>query len=388
MGIPQRECLDTNFVSSVGPFVDRFEREVAARVGTRFGIATASGTAALHVALLVMRHRTGGRGAGASSLTFIAMSKPMPFATSAPGRCSWMPIRCIGKWTLAKCEVFWNRSANGATNALYNKRTGRRVRAILRRFTCWDIRWTWTPITELARKYKLKVIEDATECLGARYKGRPTGSLADIACFSFNGNKIITTGGGGMITTDNEAWAKRAKYLTTQAKDEPVEFIHGEIGYNYRLTNLQAAMGCAQLEQLDKYIAAKRRIAARYTRAFQDQPGLQSMREAPWADSVFWMYTLLVDSKDFGRDSRELLRRLEREKIQARPLWQPMHRSPAHKQTQAHHCEVAERLNREALSLPCSAGLSAEQQEKVIAVVTDSIKPPRPTPQKRETVPA
>jgi len=157
-------------------------------------------------------------------------------------------------------ECAWNKGE------LRNKTTGRRVRAVLPVHVLGhpvDL----DPILELARQYDLAVIEDATESLGTEYKGRRVGALGSLGCFSFNGNKLVTTGGGGMITTDNEAWAKRAKYLTTQAKDDPLEYVHNEIGYNHRLSNVQAAMGCAQLEKVDEFFIAKRRIAARYTEA-------------------------------------------------------------------------------------------------------------------------
>ena len=226
----------------------------------------------------------------------------------------------------------------------------------------------------LARKYQLPVIEDATESLGATYRGTPVGHLGDIACFSFNGNKILTTGGGGVIVTDNEAWATRARYLTTQAKDDPVEYIHHEIGYNYRLTNIQAAMGCAQMEQLDRYIMAKRTIAERYAAALGDI-GIVPMREAEWAHSIFWMFTVLIDEARFGSSWRALLRHLHAAKIQTRPLWEPLHRSKAHSGCQAYDCEIADHLHAQALSLPCSVGLTAEQQERVIAAIHGAAMP-------------
>lgn len=169
-----------------------------------------------------------------------------------------------------------------------------------------------------------------------------------------------------MLVTDNEAWACKAKYLTTQAKDDSLESVHGEIGYNYRLTNIQAAIGCAQLEQLDEYIAAKRRIAERYSEAMKDIRGLSPMKEASRAFSIFWMYTILVDKTQFSVDSRTLLRRLERAKIQTRPLWQPLHSSPVYKHIHTTNCSIAERLNQMALSLPCSVSLSVEEQTRVI----------------------
>jgi dTDP-4-amino-4,6-dideoxygalactose transaminase len=195
------------------------------------------------------------------------------------------------------------------------------------------------------------------------------GRLGDIACFSFNGNKVITTGGGGMLVTDNEAWATKARYLTTQAKDDPVEYIHNDIGYNYRLTNLQAAMGCAQLEQLDEYVAAKRRIAAAYTEQLRGLEGITPMREAPGAMSAFWLFAVLVDEGTCGFGSRKLMRHLAGQKIQTRPLWQPLHQSPAHGRCHTLGGAVAEHLHQTALCLPSSVGLRAEQQARVVTAI-------------------
>ncbi|MCH8053449.1 MAG: DegT/DnrJ/EryC1/StrS family aminotransferase, partial [Planctomycetes bacterium] len=176
------------------------------------------------------------------------------------------------------------------------------------------------PLLEVARTYGLTIIEDATESLGAEYKGRSVGRLGDIGCFSFNGNKIITTGGGGMLVTDLEEWAKQARYLSTHAKDDPVEYVHGTLGYNYRLTNLQAAMGCAQLEQLDAFVQKKRDIAREYTSALREVPGLTLPGEASWASRSSWLYTVLVDEARYGMNSRELLRSLGEQSIETRPL--------------------------------------------------------------------
>jgi perosamine synthetase len=261
---------------------------------------------------------------------------------------------------------FLDRGCERRNGALVNRTTGRRVRAIM------PVHVLGHPVDmdsvlELARRHALPVIEDATESLGARYHDRAVGHLGDVACFSFNGNKLITTGGGGMLVTDNEEFARRARYLTTQAKDDPIEYEHHEVGYNYRLTNVLAAMGVAQMEQLDEFVEAKRRIAACYADALRDVPGITTMKEAPWADSAFWMYTVLVDEAQFGMDSRALLRALGGHGIQSRPLWQPMHRSPAHAGSPPAHCPVADGLNRDALSLPCSVGLRESEQQVVIA---------------------
>jgi perosamine synthetase len=357
-----KECLDTNWVSSVGPFVDRFEKELAVFVGTRYAVSTVNGTAALHVALLVAGVQPGDE-VLVSSLTFIAPVNAIRYAGAWPVLMDAEP----DYWQMDAQKVadFLRKECQWRGGQLLNRATGRRIKAIL------PVHILGHPvhmehILELARKYGLIVIEDATESLGAKCQGRMVGHLGDIACFSFNGNKIITTGGGGMVVTDNEAWACKAKYLTTQAKDDAVEFVHGEIGYNYRLTNIQAAMGCAQLELLDEYITAKRRIAATYTEAFKDVPGIVPMHEATWATSIFWMYTVLVDANQYGMDSRALLHKLQTAKIQTRPLWQPAHRSPSQIGMQAYRCEVADWLNRKALSLPCSVGLKSSEQSRVI----------------------
>ena len=172
-----------------------------------------------------------------------------------------------------------------------------------------------------------------------------------------------------MILTDREDWAERARHLSTQAKVDAIEFVHGEVGYNYRMTNVLAAIGCAQLENLPAFVERKRAVAHRYTEAFAGLPGLEPMAEAPGARSIYWMYTILVDPVAYGMDSRALLQALGRLKIQARPLWQPMHLSPAHAQAQVLGGEVAARLNRMALSIPCSVGLTQADQARVIQAI-------------------
>jgi perosamine synthetase len=360
-----KECLDTNWVSSGGTFVDRFEKDLADYVGTEFAVATVNGTAALHVALLV---------AGVESddevlipaLTFIAPANTARYIGAWPVFIDVEPEY----WQIDPEKVvdFLEKGCRWRRGALVNKATRRRIRAILPVHILGHP-VDMDPIVAIARKYELIVIEDATESLGAQYKGRMVGHLGDIACFSFNGNKILTTGGGGMIVTDNEAWAQKAKYLTTQAKDDPIEYVHNEIGYNYRLTNLQAAMGCAQLEQLAEYIAAKRRIAATYTEAFVDLSGVTPMLEAAWAKSIFWMYTVLIDEDEYGMDSRTLMLKLREKKIQTRPLWQPLSDSPAHKNCVRYQVTIVPELQRKALSLPSSVGLAGEAQKRVVDAI-------------------
>jgi len=360
-----KECLDTNWVSSVGPFVDRFERELASYVGTRYAVATVNGTAALHIALLVAGVQPDDE-VLVSTLTFISPANAIRYVGGWPVFVDAEPEY----WQMDPQKVvgFLEKECQWRDGFLYNKTTGRRIKAILPVHILGHP-CDMDPILEIAH-----VIEDATESLGAKYKGRMVGHLGDIACFSFNGNKIITTGGGGMIVTDNETWAKRAKYLTTQAKDDPLEYVHNEIGYNYRLTNIQAAMGVAQLEKLEEHITTKRRIAETYTQTVRNIPGLTPMREAEWAFSIFWMYTILVDKAQCSVGSRDLLRALAKYKIQARPLWQPVHLSRAHQDGVLLDCPVAERLNRDAISLPCSVGLTDTDQQRVVEVITGEVQ--------------
>jgi len=365
-----KECLDSGWVSSAGPFVDRFEREVADYVGAGHAVAIVNGTAALHTSLLVAGVKPDDE-VLVSTLTFIAPVNTIRYAGAWPVLIDAEPAH----WQMDPQRVadFLDHECRWSDNELRNRRTGRRVKAILP-VNILGHPCDMEPIIAAARKYNLIVIEDATESLGADYKGRKAGNLADIGCLSFNGNKIITTGGGGMIVTDNAAWAERAKYLTTQAKDDPVEYVHHEVGYNYRLTNIQAALGCAQMEQMELVVAKKRDIADRYNAVLSELPGTSLMPEATWARSNFWMYTILIDEAIYGENSRAVMRRLASEGIQSRPLWQPMHQSPACRMFQVQGGEVAELLNRDALTLPCSAGLSFDEQGRVLDCLQAAVR--------------
>jgi perosamine synthetase len=361
-----KECLDSGWVSSVGSYVERFERMVAEQAGTRYAVATVNGTSALHISLLVAGVRPDDE-VLVSTLTFIAPVNAIRYAGAWPVFVDAEPAY----WQIdpERVQDFIERDCEWINNELRNRHTGRRVSAIVPVHILGHP-VDMEPILTIARKYDLKVIEDSTEALGSMYRGKSPGSCGDIGCFSFNGNKIITTGGGGMIVTDREDWAKRAKHLTTQAKDDPIEYIHGEIGFNYRLTNVLAAIGCAQMEQLGSYVAKKRSIAARYQHGFAGIAGLTPMKNASWAESTYWMYTILVDPVEFGMDSRQLLRVLELQKIQTRPLWQPIHLSPAHTvKVVAQSLPVAEHLADHALSLPCSVNLSEHDQDRVISAI-------------------
>ena len=362
-----KECLDTGWVSSVGPFVEQLEESVASYAGATHGVATSTGTAALHIALLVAGVKPDDE-VLVSDLTFIAPANAIRYANAWPVLIDAEPV--YWQMDVERAIDFLEKQCAWTGGNLVNKATNRLVRAIVPVHILGhpvDL----DPLIDVANKYGLAIIEDATESLGSEYRGRKTGNLAQIGCFSFNGNKIITTGGGGMIVTNDPAWAAKAKYLSTQAKDDPIEYVHKETGFNYRLSNVQAALGCAQMELLDDFIATKRSIAAEYAKGFADLAGVTMMPEASWARSIFWLNTVLIDEKDYGEDNRTLMKRLARRGIQARPLWEPLHRSQALKGMQCVGGKIADDLNRRALSLPSSVGMTQEQIQSVIAAVCE-----------------
>ncbi len=362
-----KECLDTNWVSSVGPFVDQFEEILARYTGTKFGVAASSGTAALHTALLVAGVQRDDE-VLISTLTFIAPANAVRYVGAWPVFVDVEPDH----WQMDPQRVvdFLDNDCYWRNGGLYNRASGRRVKAIIPVHILGHP-CDMEPILAIARKYGLVVIEDATESLGAKYKGQMVGKLGDIACFSFNGNKIITTGGGGMLVTDNEAWARKAKYLTTQAKDDPIEYIHNEIGYNYRLTNIQAAMGCAQMEKLPAYMQAKNRIASFYRENLAGVPGLQYYQAADWAKCTFWLSSVRVQPEIFGMDCRALMKALSKQGIQSRPLWHTLHDLQLFSNCHSLGGEIAGQLYRDVLSLPSSVGLSEADLQRVIQSVCD-----------------
>ena len=363
-----KECLDTGWVSSVGSYVTRFEESLASQVGAPNAVATVNGTAALHIALLVAGVQANDE-VITSSLTFIAPANAIRYAGAWPVFIDAEP----DYWQIdvAKVREFLTESCEQSEGEVRNTKTGRRVAALLPIHILGHPA-DMDPLRELAQEYGLRMIEDATESLGASYKGRKVGSLGDLACFSFNGNKLITTGGGGMLVTADQALAERARHLTTQAKCDAIEYVHDQVGYNYRLTNIQAGVGCAQMERLDEFVAIKRRIAERYREGLASVPGIRCMQEASWAFSVNWMFTITVDPAVCGHDSRDLMTHLSEQAIQTRPLWQPLHLSPAHQDAPKMACPVAEHLYANALSLPCSVGVDDEDIDRVIETIAAS----------------
>ncbi|MGB1287715.1 MAG: LegC family aminotransferase, partial [Aggregatilineales bacterium] len=311
-----KECLDTGWVSSVGSYVNKFEDDLAAYVGQPCAVATVNGTAAIHTALMTCDVQPDDE-VLVSTMTFIAPVNAIRYTGAHPVLVDCEP----DYWQMnpEKIVEFFQTQCTYRDGTLINNQTGRKITAII------PVHILGHPVAieaicDIAKDYNLKVIEDATESLGASYKGQKIGTFGDMACFSFNGNKLITTGGGGMIVTSDEALAHRARHLTTQAKHDALEYIHDEVGYNYRLTNLQAALGVAQLEQINSYIAKKLSIARKYNDALKNISGISPMQESPEADSVFWLYTVYINAEVYGMTARELLHKLHEEQIQTRPL--------------------------------------------------------------------
>lgn len=360
-----QECVATNWVSSVGPFVDRFEKTLAAELLTPYAVATVNGTAALHIALLIAGVKPGEE-VLVSDMTFIASVNAVRYAGAEPVFVDIEPTYL--QMDVGLVANFLDNQCLTKNGQVFNRVTGRRIAAIV------PVDVLGHPVDmdallEVARRYQLPVIEDAAESLGARYKNRPCGGLADIGCLSFNGNKTFTAGGGGMILTHREDWGKHARHLVTQAKSDVAEYIHDEVGYNYRLTNIQAAVGCAQLENKHSYIEKKRHIAARYQAAFAGRAGLRLLGESTDAFSSFWLSTVLVEPTKFGLTCRELRQKLRESKIESRPLWQPIHLNTPYRDCQRLGGHLAEQAYAHALSLPSSVGLSEPDQDRVIAAV-------------------
>ncbi len=355
------ECVSTNFVSSVGPFVERFEREFAQYVGARYAVACASGTAAIHIALRLL-HIADGDELAVSTLTFIASANPVLYER--------------GRVLLVDSErQTWNLDPELLAAELERRaRSGAAMPRAVEVVHILGQPAQIEPIDEACRRYDIPIIEDASEALGARwsegrFRGRQVGTVGRLGCFSFNGNKIITTGGGGMITTDDEALARRAKHLTTQARLPGREYRHDEIGYNYRLTNIAAAIGTAQLEQLDAFIAKKLAIADRYDAAFRDLPGVSLPPRAAGMSPTMWLYSVLIDPREFGCHRSEVIDELQRRGIQSRPIWSPLHTMPMFRDAGRLGGRVAEELFAGAISLPCSVGLGEDDQARVVDAV-------------------
>lgn len=346
------DTIDSTFVSSVGAYVDRFEVEMANYTGAERAVATVNGTAALHVAL-----RLANVGPGdlviTQPLTFVATCNAIAYCGAEPVFLDvdldtmGLSPAAVDAWLTEHARL----DADGICRTLIDPRT---IRACLPMHT-FGHPVHLDPLLEVCRRWGLVLIEDAAESLGSFYRGRHTGTIGQIGTLSFNGNKIITTGGGGMILTDH-ALGARAKHLTTTAKTpHPYEYVHDEIGYNYRLPNLNAALGCAQLEQLDGFIAAKRALAARYIQ-FLPQIGLTPIVEPEHACSNYWLNGVICEDAD-QRDA--LILSTNSAGVMTRPIWRLMHTLPAYRSSQRGSLVNSEWLAARVVNLPSSVHVAA-----------------------------
>ena len=355
-----QQCIETNFVSSVGPFVDRFETLVAAAAGTEVAVATNTGTAGLHAALVAV-------GVSRDDLvvvpgyTFIASANAVAMAGAVP----WLLDIDEESWTLdaARLSQVFDRDVERYEGIIRHKQTRRRVAAIM------PVHALGHPadleaIGDIARRYDVPIVADGAAALGATCRDHPVGGVgADFTVFSFNGNKTITAGGGGAVTGPDTALVKRVRHLTTTARAGEA-YTHDRIAFNYRMTNLQAAVGCAQMEQLAELVAAKRRIRDRYADAFAEIPGVASTPIVPWAESACWISGVAIVDRPISPTA--LVAGLKSDEVEGRLFWQPLHRQLPYADALSEPLAASDRLASRFVALPCSTGLSVKDQERVI----------------------
>ena len=351
-----KDCLDTNWVSSVGKYVNQFEKMLSSYIGVNHGVAVVNGTAAIHTALMVLGVGQGDK-VVVPTLTFIASVNPIVYCGAEP---------VFVDSSVDSLNIDPQKTVDKIERMVQADEKPKAVIAVHIFGHPADL----DPIVEVCRKYGIYLIEDATEALGSTYKGRPVGTLGDIACFSFNGNKLITTGGGGMLTTNNEEWAQKARYLSQQAKDDAIQFIHHNIGYNYRMTNIQAALGVAQFENIEFCLKSKRETAQYYRERFKDVPGITLNPEQSWATNCFWLYSILVEEAEFGLSSKALYRKLNERGIMARPFFYPIHRMPMYAKCDA-EIDTSNWLWERGINLPCSVGIKREQLDFVANAILE-----------------
>jgi perosamine synthetase len=364
-----QEAIETTWVSSAGPFVARFEEAVADWIGARHAVATVNGTAALHISLLVAGVQPDEE-VLVPALSFVATANAVSYCGAHP---VFMDVD-RESWNLdpEKLRNYLEEEATVQNGQTVNQRTGRRIRAVLP-VQLLGHPADMDPILEVARRFGLAVIEDACQALGALYKGRPAGCLGDVACFSFNGNKVVTAGGGGMLVSNEEGLAMRARHLTTQARDSEEECSHDAIGFNYRLTNVCAAIGLAQMERLKEFLQRKRQIAERYREALRDTPGLSCMPTADWATASVWLFTVLVETGGEGA-AAHLVTHLRERGIESRRLWQPLHTLPMYAREMAYRVTVAPDLFARGVALPSSVHLQETEQDRVIDCLLEWVR--------------
>jgi perosamine synthetase len=348
-----QECLDSSFVSSVGKFVDHFEKDLADYTGAKHVVAVTNGTAALHMALKIAGVESGDE-VLVPALTFVATANSVKHCGAVPHFVdSEESTLGINPDSLRE---YLGSATEQRSGFCVNRFTGKRIRAIVP-VHIFGHPCRLEELLVVAKKFNLLIIEDAAESLGSFYQGQHTGTFGLLGTLSFNGNKTITTGGGGAILTDDSELAKRAKHLTTTAKlPHRWEYIHDEVGYNYRMPNLNAALGCAQLEQLPEFLESKRRLFERYQEALRDIDGISLFTEPEGSRSNYWLQTLLLD-KSVAIQRDKLLETTNAIGIMTRPVWTLLHKLSPFKECPHATLPVAESMERRIINLPSSAGL-------------------------------
>jgi perosamine synthetase len=365
-----KECLDTEWVSSAGKFVDRFEAGMSEFAGAPYSIACVNGTAALHAALLVAGVQPGEE-VIVPTITFIAPVNAVRYVGAFP---VFMDCDDCYNLDVQKTVEFIEKETTVEKGFAYNRATKRKIGAVVP-VHVFGSAVNLEPLVEVCESRGIRIVEDATESLGTRYSsgrllGMHAGTVGDLGCFSFNGNKIITTGGGGMIVTRDKGFADKARYLTTQAKNDDLLYIHDEVGYNYRLTNVQAALGVAQLERLSEYVEIKRRNYSIYKKEIDRIPGLHLAEGPAYASNNHWMYALQIHKSVFPMDRDGLLKHLRKDRIESRPVWYLNHLQKPYRECQSYKIEKAYKMLDITLNIPCSVNLT----ENDIGFVIDKLK--------------
>ena len=349
------DAIASNWVAPIGPHIDRFETEFASVIGLKHAVAVSSGTAAMHLAIRNL-HLEPGDEVFCSTSTFAASVTPVIYERGIPVFIDSAPET-------------WNIDCNLLEEELKRaSKRGRLPRAVIAvdlYGQCAD----WNVLRELCDSYGIPLIEDAAESLGATYRGKPAGSFGWANIFSFNGNKIITTSGGGMLATNDSKLAAAAKHLATQARDPAPHYEHSVIGYNYRMSNVLAAIGRAQLNVLKDRVAARRAVFDFYQAKLRDEPGIEFMPEAPYGQSTRWLTCILIDPSIFGANCEDVRRHLETFNIESRPAWKPMHLQPVFSQYRTVGGRVAETFFRNGLCLPSGSSLTITEMNRVVSAV-------------------
>ena len=344
-----RDAVESNWVAPLGPHVDAFEQELAEVADVPHALALSSGTAALHLALIVLGIGPGDEVA-CSSLTFSASANPIHYTGAAPV-------------FVDADAATWTMDPELLEQALQERPQIRAVVAVDLYGQCCD----YDAITAICDRRGVALLQDAAESLGAFYRGAPAGGQAEIAAFSFNGNKVITTSGGGMLVSRNADWIAHARKLSTQAREPAPHYEHTEIGFNYRLSNLLAAVGRAQLEVLADRVAVRRRINERYRELLADVPGISFMPEASYGRGNCWLTCIQVDPETAGTDRESIRLALEAEDIESRPLWKPMHMQPVYADAPSYGGNVSASLFERGLCLPSGSALTDDDQQRIVA---------------------